>query len=357
MFKTHYATTWGLDIGETSLKLAAVIPSANGSYELTNIGQLIFDDSNSRNILDDPKQLSLKIKQLMEKTQGRKLKSQFIHACIPDTDTFVKLIEIPDMTDEEIPEAVKWASEQHIPLPVDSMYLDWHVVTHDPHHKKITILLGAVKREISNTFTEAIKLAGLIPLSLDVEATAITRALQPLFTSEKTDKPEPNKTYAILDLGATHTSLIIYSQNTIQFVAGIPLDGRNVTEKLAQNLHIATQEAEKAKLICGLTNPDCENALLTILNDDFKAMTAKIKESFDYYNATVDEPRAISELILCGGGAYLDGLDVLCEKELKIPVRHGSLSNSLIIPSELHSFQSHDLSFVTALGLAKKAYE
>ncbi|MGB0757125.1 MAG: type IV pilus assembly protein PilM [Patescibacteria group bacterium] len=352
MFQSQSPTAWGLDIGEKSLKMSAVIQSGD-NFALSNYGSLTIEDEEvTKGILQDPDLLGKKIKKLLkEHTYGRKVKTPFVHACIPDSDTFVKLIDIPDMTDEEIPEAVRWASEQHIPLSPDDIYIDWNIVRHDPQNKKIYVLIGAVQKSISNQLTEAIKRADLVPLSLDVEATAIVRALQSLTVPTNTSHAT-----AFLDLGATHSTIIIFARDTIQFVSTIPFSGEEITSTLATELSISKAEAEKAKIVCGLTNPDCEDALKQVLKKDLDAMTKKINSSFAFYKEHTFDPLPINQLILCGGGSLLDGIVGHLGKEIECDVRLGNLA-PFISSSSKSDFAKKNLSYTTALGLAMKAYE
>ena len=263
IFSTKKPVAWGLDIGEKKLKLIALVPDGY-KYIMTHYNSIDLNDNEIlKGEVNDSKKLTAKIKKLVAEAKGKnKLKSQFVHACIPDTQTFVKLIDIPDMTNEEIPEAIKWASEHHIPISPEEIYLDWQIVNHDPQHKKITILIGAVPKITSDKYTKAIKDADLVPLSLDVEATAIIRSLESSFVTE-----EKNTATAVLDLGQTHTSLIIIANEIIQFISDIPFSGDKATAILAKKLDINIEEAEKAKKLCGLDKIECEDALKKILNN------------------------------------------------------------------------------------------
>jgi len=355
IFKTKKPAAWGLDIGEKKLKLVALVPNGH-TLNLTHYNSIDLDgDEIIKNEIADPNKLAKKIKLLVDTAHGSfKLKSQFVHACIPDTQTFVKLIDIPDMTDEEIPEAIKWASEHHIPIPPDEIYLDWQIVHHDPQNKKIKILIAAVTKKISDEYVAVIKLAGLIPLSLDVETTAIIRALRlSILEDQKTDIASG---VALIDLGQTHTSLAIIANKTIQFISSIPFAGEKTTKILANKLKLTMEQAEKAKKICGLNNPECEDALKKILSDDLKNIIIKINTAFEFYQNNIDDSVEIKNIIITGGGAYMPGIEEFLEKELKIKVTKGNpghyVQNSAIkFPPE------SDLRYATSIGLAIKAYE
>ncbi len=355
LFHSKKPKVWGLDIGEQKLKLVALVPHG-ASWELTHYNSINLDgDEILKGEVANPRKLSEKIRELVKTSQGSsKLKAQFVHACIPDTQTFVRLIDIPDMTDEEIPEAIKWASEHHIPIPADDIYLDWQIVHHDPQNKKINILIAAVTKKISDQYAEAIKMADLIPLSLDVEATAIIRALRLSILEEQ--NTDTSSGVAILDLGQTHTSLTIIANKTIQFLSSIPFAGEKTTEILSKKLKITMAEAEKVKKICGLNNPECEDALKKILNDDLKNIITKINTALDFYKKNTTKPAEINNMIITGGGAYMPGIQEFLEKELEIKVVAGNPGKYVQNGPEQFPPNS-DLRYATSIGLALKAYE
>jgi len=355
IFRSKNPIAWGLDIGEKKLKLVALVP--NGSFwNLTNYNSIDLDgDEILKNEVAKPEKLALKIKKLIETSNGsRKLKTKFVHACIPDTQTFVKLIDIPDMTDKEIPEAIKWASEHHIPIPANDIYLDWQIVHHDPQHKRINVLIAAVPKQISDQYVRAIKLAGLVPLSLDVEATAIIRALRlSILEDQVTDD---SAGIALLDIGQTHTSLTIIAKKTIQFISNIPFTGEKTTKILADKLKITIVEAEKVKKICGLNNPECEDVLKKILKDDLYNIIKKINTTFKFYKKNTTNPAEIKNMIITGGGAYMPGIQEFLEKELNIKVSKGTPGK--YVQNGLEKFPpDSDLRYATSIGLAIKAYE
>lgn len=341
---------WGLDIGDRSIKLASISPQSDG-FTIVNSNSIdipegFFDNGkiiNTNGIVE-------KITELITTTKGPKLHNTFVHSALPETQTYIKLIKIPFMTDSEIPEAVQWASEHHIPIPPDQIYLDWQVVNREEKH--INVLIGAAPKEVSDSYTELLKQSNLVPLSLEIEATPIARAL--LDHAEiKKDKQH----IAIIDMGASRTSLIMYAGSSIQFTNSLPFSGEEITATLAKDLSLSYEQAEKAKIVCGLNPKKCNGALLQVLETNMKELARKVTAAFDFYKSEFELAEPITKIILCGGGAHFQGMQTILSEELQLPVTSGNpllhckVSNKNIIP------ENKLLSYTTAIGLALKAYE
>lgn len=341
----------GLDIGDRSIKLATISKQGQKNvltnYNTINLPEGLFDNGK---ILDE-QAISKYINKLIAETKGPKIKTPFVYSCLPETQTFIKLISIPEMTDKEIPEAVRWASEHHIPLPLDQIYLDWQIVNHDQAKKQINILVGAVPQEISQTYSSLIKKSELIPLSLEIEATAIGRAL----IDEKKIMSQ-DEAIALIDIGATRTSLIIYAYPSIQFTSSLPFAGVDITKTIGKNLSLSIEQAEEAKIICGLDENKCQGALKKVLDDKLQELVEKLNNSFKYYQQNFENSLPIKQMILCGGGSHFQGIEKFLEKEIQIPSQIGDPRMNCIIKDDKFPLNQL-LSYTTAIGLALKSYK
>ncbi len=344
-------TAWGLDIGDRSLKLVGITGGKSSSYNIVNANSIevpsgFFD--NGKIINQDG--ITDLINKLINTASGPKLRSPFVHCSLPETQTYIKLITIPDMTDKEIPEAVQWASEHHLPIAPEDIYLDWQIVERTP--KEIHVLIGAAPIEISSTYTELLKAAGLTPLSLEIEATPIMRAV----IDEKQIKDD-NESIAVVDIGATRTSLAVYAQGSIQFTNSLPFSGDLLTTKIADELSLSHDQAEKAKIVCGLDQKKCDGALLKLLSKNIQDLSTKIIAAFDFYQREFEQSPEITRVLLCGGGAQFQGIDTMLSDKLKKPVAianpflHCLPVNKKLLPP------TKALSYTTAIGLGLKIHE
>src|SRR5690606_28048249 len=101
------------------------------------------------------------------------------------------------------------------------------------------VLIGAAPKILADAYTTTLEQAGLAPIGLEIEATAIARALLPL-----SDIGAP---VGILDIGATRSSLIVYDNGVIQMSISIPVSGISITEAISESLQVPFSDAETLK--------------------------------------------------------------------------------------------------------------
>jgi Tfp pilus assembly PilM family ATPase len=117
----------GLDISDLSLKLFQLNRSGDkikiqavGKY---NLPRGLIEDGEIKNKAEVLKAID----QLIDKPKFGKISSKEIIACLPETKTFIKLIEV-DITPNDFNETIKTEIEKHIPMSIDEIYYDWQLI-------------------------------------------------------------------------------------------------------------------------------------------------------------------------------------------------------------------------------------
>lgn len=337
----------GVDISDLSLRLVQFRRTLTGALALAGMtsGDLapgIFADGE----LKDTNGFVTALKQLITKPQVGRFTTGYTVACLPETKTFIKVIDIPPMPLDEIPQAIKWEAEHHIPIPIDDTYWDWQQVGKvTKTNARLPILLGVSPKAIVDSYDDALRKASLVPVAMEIEAAAIARSLLPLEMSESSNAT------MIIDLGATRTSLIVFDHQTIQFTASLPISGRNVTQQIATTLTITEDQAEKAKVVCGLDPKKCHGAMREILHGTMDALIRSINEATIFYREHFPQGHEFGEVLLCGGGSNFKYIDEYMGERLKLKVARGNPWRNLepepppLKPSDL-------LPYTTAIGLA-----
>lgn len=149
----------------------------------------------------------------------------------------------------------------------------------------------------------------------------------------------------LVDFGAETTTVCIYRQGTLQYLATIPIGSRNITRDISTLNHVE-EDAEELKKTRGSATPcsDSGDAMsLADMNNLVSHRAAEIivniKEQIKYAGFTSAElPGGI---VLIGRGAKLSGFSARLEDLTKMKVRSGSamssgvrIADSRISPSE-----------------------
>src|SRR6478736_3043303 len=132
---------FGLDIGKSSLKVAQLESieqkkqPADGKQpehilKLTGYGTANFDPSAiSDGVIMQPEVIAKAAKELFEKHLIGDVTTDRVALSIPSYRTFTRSIELPVLQARERAEAVRLEAEQYIPMPLEEMYLDYHVIS------------------------------------------------------------------------------------------------------------------------------------------------------------------------------------------------------------------------------------
>lgn len=310
------------------------------------------------------------IRETIDKPAYGKVTSKDVVACLPETKTFIKLIEVMK-TSENMAEAVKIELEKHVPMSIEEIYYDWQVVEDLPDRQ--LILIGAAPKNIVSQYTDLLDKAKLSISALEIEPISICRSL--LSEEHFKFKGERKKNYGIIDIGKKRSSITIYSKNTILFSFSLPVSGEEITKKISETLKIKIDQAEKAKIICGLDEGRAKGIIKNILYGMIKDLVGKINESIIFYNHHFPNRGPIDEILLCGGGANIKNLNKIIGEYINIKVNVGNIFTNLNedrdkilkLLSETHALnkdtgiknmpnqkmtQDKSLSFSTAVGLA-----
>lgn len=309
----------GLDISDQSLKLVQ-LKKHGEKIKIQALGKKTLPKGLFENgVIKKRDEVVKAIKSLIDKPFYGKVNSKEVIACLPETKTFVKLIEVENASGD-IAAVIDSEIEKHVPMSLDEIYYDWQVIKNYPN--KQAILIGAAPRDIVNQYTELLDKSKLSIIALEIEPISLCRCL--LAEEHYKYKGKFDQNYGIVDIGANRSNLTIYSGNTILFAFTMPISGNKITDKIAKTLLIEHDQAEKAKIICGLDEKKAQGIIKDLLYGMVKDLVGKINESIMYYNNHFSSYGPISKLILCGGGANIKNLDKIINEYIKIPIEHGN---------------------------------
>jgi cell division protein FtsA len=144
---------------------------------------------------------------------------------------------------------------------------------------------------------------------------------------------------ALVDIGAHSTNMCFYDGDMMLFAVGIPISGDHFTTDIAKVRAMSFEEAERLKLDygCAMAGPESDNIIIGIPGEPGRApreisrrelveiLEARARQLLDYveeYRARYARDLALREgVVLSGGGARLESLVSLAERELGCPAR------------------------------------
>lgn len=352
-FLSPKISAFGIDLSDWSIKIANLKKKNSGlflaSFGRKEIKENLIEEGEIKN----EEKLIKTIEDAVKNVKGEKLKTEYCVVSLPETVSFVQILELPLMEETEVAEAIKWELEAHIPLSLEEIYYDWEIVSfpQNPAKKSLKVLVGALPKKTVEPYFTVLNKAGLKPLVFEIESIATARAL----IKEK----EGSSSILILDLGAKRTSLAIASRRAVYFTTSLPISTSSLVRTLAQNLSLTLQEAYALKIEKGLGELNEQSKIFRVLRPALIDLVEKIKNYLEFYQehclSEAESKNEISQIILCGGGANLNNLPEFLAQELNLEVKRGQPLIDIEIPSDsLNSEES--LAYTTALGLALRNF-
>lgn len=351
--RNPFPGAFGLDIGDLSIKLVQL------DYHALGCRQPYFSVRTARGLslppgyivngeIQQPEMVRKKILLLLGKDGGgrKKIRSEWVVADLPEPKTFFKLIEIDIPTDELTDDDVSYNAKKHLPFELDEAYLSWQIIPDG--NRKTKILLAGAPKAVTDSYTYLLESVGLNPVALEVEAMSLSRAL---ITAGKNYE---NEARALLDIGATRSSLIVYDHNTIQFSTNLEFSGEILTTAIAQELKMEYARAEDAKIKYGLSYCEQYPKYLKIVTDQTEKFIGQIKTALTFYKEHFSDANPVTHITMCGGASSLLHLDATISRKLKITARPGHAWKNL-----LNARHGQDdtlgLAYASAIGLSLRA--
>ena len=345
----------GLDISDLSLKLVQ-LNKVRDKITIQALGRLNLPPGIiTKGEIKDKPELIKAIKKIVSSPLFGKTSSAEAVVCLPESKTFIKLIEI-QKSPNALTDIIGGEIEKHVPFTNNEIYYDWQVI--EDLADKYFVLIGAAPKEIVNQYTAMLDEAKLSPIALEIEPIAIARSLLKeelpdfkLTISGAKTKPATGLNYGLIDIGADHTCMILYSKNTILFTVNVPISGEEITAKISKVLTLTKEQAEKAKIICGMDETKANGVIKEILAETIENLIAKIKEALQYYENYFSQYGPLNQILLSGGGANITNLTEIISQKLSIEVK---IANALVnINEEQNKFaelfvEKHALDLKTA---------
>jgi len=371
MLITSPTKTFGLDISDLSLKAVQLKRVKNINYIQAINSIRVQPGLIIEGVIQDQKKIAQLIKKLIEKSPN-KFTSSYAVVSLPEPKTFIKVIQISKSAAQKnkIRDLIKEELPRHVPINIEEIQIDWQEVENNNKYRKF--LVGAVPTTIVNALVETCKIARINITALEVEAQAIERCIisQKQFKAtevswvgkifkhqdkNKTNLEENKCPKIVLDLGATRTSIILIDKGIIQFANSIDnISGEKLTKRIAKEKNLKYEEAEKAKLICGTDPKKCKGETLNIITESINDLAKEIINANTFYQDHFGKDTNNIEIVLCGGGANLSGIDKILKEKLK---RKVTIADPTININGAGIKQLGNIhSYTTAIGLALRNY-
>ena len=338
---------FGLEISDFSLK-AFWLKKKGNNYEIAGYNRLrIPKGLVIEGEIKKENEVALLIQEIINSARPQKITTPYVISSLPENKTFVRIIKVPQMSKQDLEEAIKWEAENHIPISIDDAYLDWQIL--NKKGKDIEILLSSAPKDLIDSYINVFNMAKLKVQALEPCAASKGRAL-----INELNHQDSEKAYLIVDIGASKTVLDIVSNDKIYFSSSIfTVSGNLFTKKIADMLNIKESEAEKVKVeCCSPKISEKERKILDSIHAVLDNLALEIRKIEDYFYQDLKNKNKEFEILICGGGSSFFGIVPYLSLKVKQKIKLGNPWINIKLDKPLELNHGESLTYTEAIGLA-----
>ncbi len=311
----------GLDIGSRSIKAAEIAETKKGyvldRFGITDIPPGLIEDG----AIKDAEQVAETIRNLLK---SYSIKGQQAAMSVGGYSVIVKKINVQTMSEEQLQETISFEAEQYIPFDIADVNLDFQILGENENNpNQMNVLLVAAKKEMVNDYVNLAQMAGLHPCIIDVDAFA----LQNIY--ELNYSPEKGENTALIDIGASKTSLNILKGDSSVFMRDVSLGCGQINQKIASLIDCSIAEAEQIKFGAQsekITSGDLSDIVSSVVSD----WCTEIRRALDFFYSTYPDDQ-IKKIVLSGGGGNIKAFRQLLSVETSAEVTTINPFEALIV--------------------------
>ncbi len=268
---------------------------------------------------------------------------------MPKSQITLKYIQLATSDPEQIHKALESEVRKLLPFPPKDITFSYHLQKR-LLNKKAQILLVALRKDLLDQYTSILKEGDFNTRILEI--TPIAQINCYLYNYN----PSSRESIALMDIGATTTTITLLKEELLRFSRDIPIGGDTVVTAIKDKLNLDWERAAAMEINPGiaLTPREADETAREIyyaLEPILDQLIIETERSFkiSYY---VDHPNLVTPqaLVLMGGGSRLKNLDKYLERRLNVPVIRANPFNKIETPGEVEEDNSI-WSIAVGLGL------
>lgn len=341
--------SFGLDIGITSIKAVWLSGSSNRFV----VDASITSPSTQKGMMSESPLDEEEMARAITKTIiDAKISSKSVNVALPENHVYTKVIEMPNLSDQELSSAIYWEAEQHIPVPLSTITLAWSILKRPQKEavsEKMQVLMVGAPTLLIKKYQKITAMAGLSIKFLETEILSIVRALV------TTDDFPPS---VIVNIGSINTSLALIRDGIIIFTYSIPTGGLAISRAITTDFGLTAEQAEEYKKTYGVTDQSQGGKIGSAAEPILNSIMAEVKKALAFYSDKYKNDKPITQILLTGGTARLPGIDAYFTQNTNLKTEAANpwkvLADQNTLPKEI---LDDGPDYTIAVGLAMRDYE
>lgn len=350
LFRKKMIPILGVDISSTSVKILELSRSG-GRYRVEGYGvEPLPAGAVVENQIRDVEAVGVALRKVVAQSGAN---AKAVAVAVAGAAVITKNIEMPAaLFADEMESQIRVEADQYIPYSLDEVALDFEVQGPSKTNPEMAeVLLAACRSEHVELREAVCEIAGLECKVVDVEAYAMERAFE-LVAGQL--KGENDQTIAIVDIGATMTTLIVLHAGKTIYTREQLFGGQQLTEEIQRRYGLSADEAGLAKKKGGLPD-DYEDEVLKPFRE---AAVHQVTRSLQFFYSS-SQYNAVDYIIMAGGSSSVEGMDKLVRKQLDTQTMVANPFVGMSVAPRVNTIALSDdaPSLMIACGLAMRSFD
>jgi type IV pilus assembly protein PilM len=325
----------GLDIGSSAIKLVQLQETKNG-VALRKAGSAPTpSDAVKGGVVVDPLAVAKAVRSLVDALQ---VDGTTVAAAVAGPTVVVREVPLPVMSERQLRKSIQWEARNYISFPVEDSVVEFQVLDRPGSSEagQMAVMLVAAPRDMVDSQVETIELAGLEPVTVEIQPFASMRGM----LAANGDLHEDGDITALLGIGAAYTDITIMRDGQFVLTRMIPIAGDTFTDAIKNALDAAPEEANQLKeTAMQVVSSEEERATLDpaaqqasrAIEPLLDELMREVRRSLAYHDYQQQSPEAgagelgVNRLLLSGGSAKLPRMAEYFQAQLGVPVEPVSI--------------------------------
>lgn len=351
LFRKKSQPLLGIDISSTAVKLIE-LSSSGSRYRVESYAvEPLPPNSVVEKNITDVQAVGEAVSRVVKRS-GTRVKNCAV--AVAGSAVITKVIQMTaSLSEEEMESQIEVEADQYIPYPLEEVSLDFEVLGSSAKNPDtVDVLLAASRSENVEMRVDAVAMGGLAAKVVDVEAYAMERAFR-LIAEQMPDRGL-DKTVAVVDVGATMTTLSVLHDQKIIYTREQIFGGKQLTEEIQRRYGLSFEEAGLAKKQGGL--PD--DYVPEVLEPFKEAMAQQVSRSLQFFFSS-SQYNDVDYIVLAGGSASIEGIANLIQDKLGTPSMNANPFADMTLSSRVNAqaLRNDAPALMIACGLAMRSFD
>lgn len=350
LFKKKKRALLGIDISSSSVKVLE-LSRVNGRYQVEAYASepLPANAIVERNIEND-EAVGEAVRRALTRSRAGAKKAAI---AVPGSAVIVKTVQMNNsLSEDEMDFQIRAEADQYIPFPLEEVAIDWEIKgDSEGSPDSVDVLLAACRLDTIERRKDAAEYANQEVAVVDVEAFCVERTYE-LLRHQLGD--EEVETVAILDIGATMTTLNVLHNGQSIYTREQMFGGRQLLEDISRQYGLSVEEARVA-----MNENSLPDGYQVEVLEPFRASVAQqISRALQLFYSS-SQFNDVDYIVLAGGTSAIPQLAELVQDEIGVatvianPFAQMTLSNK-VNPIVLNNDAP---SLLIACGLAMRGFD